>query len=79
MSVSGGIVDDFQALKRKYMKLEQCSVAGPVMQCHLEGCQWRDKDATIKRLTAKCERLEKTIKDMRSAVLAVSETPGEPK
>lgn len=74
MSVPGGIVHDFEVLKRKYMKLEQCSVASPVNQCHHEGCQWRDKDATIKRLTAKCERLEKTIEDMRSAVLAVSET-----
>lgn len=74
MSVPGGIVDDFQALKRKYMKLEQCAVASPVNQCHQEGCQWRDKMAEIERLRAKCERLEQMIKHIRTFVAATADT-----
>jgi hypothetical protein len=46
----GGIVEDLQALQRKCTSLEQLAVASPVNQCVQEGCQWRDKQATLDRM-----------------------------
>jgi hypothetical protein len=71
----GGIVEDLQKANRRVSQLEQCAVAKPVMQCHHEGCQWREKQAEIDRLRAKCERLEKTLKDIRRFVADTEAKP----